>query len=116
MLNHHFLLVSHLLHFASQVHLEETVAAQLKQEKADQVQAAQASSPAPSKSRSQPATPNTKTREAVSTESRADYTCYTIRSSNTREVISVVIEAKMDKRATHAVAQVRGVTSFWCLS
>ena len=113
MLNHHFLLVSHLLHFASQVHLEETVAAQLKQEKAGQ---AQASSPAPSKSRSQPATPNTETREAVSTESRADYTCYTIRSNNTGEVTSVVIEAKTGKRATYAVAQVRGVTSFWCLS
>ena len=54
------------------------------------------------------ATPGTATERAITDDSKADYMIYTIRSSETSDVVAVLIEAKTTHHARfkHALAQV----------
>ena len=68
-------------------------------------------------------TPSIAMSKAVTSRSKADYTCYSIRLSKTdgnrwwrrskrKEVIAVLIETKMEKRSSHVVAQVSTAVLF----
>ena len=41
--------------------------------------------------------------ESVTTQSKADYTCYTLRG-NDNQIVAVIIEANMSKRCDHVLA------------
>lgn len=51
-------------------------------------------------------TPASRAAKATSKGSRVDYSCYTIRSTETDRRLAVVIETKMECSRHHAIAQV----------
>ena len=99
--------------YSSQVFLEESVFQSQKMIATPTNNAPSGPSPSttPTMSRSvakTPSTPSTSVSATTSTQSRCDYSCYTLRKTEQGDILAVIIEAKMEESSQQAVAQLMG--------